>query len=233
MSRLLALRHERAFERMYRRHVADVYRYALAVLRDPEDAEQVTRITFLNAYRTMEQARRHDLNWLLSLTHEVCRLRIGHLVPEAGPVVMDGEPTVDDIRRALARLPLEHRAVLVMREVEGRSYDEIARLLEVPGDEVETLIFRARRSLREQVEGALSCREAQLSISRELDGYASRRERRLLETHLETCVRCNVFVRDQHEQRNALRRLADVELPQALTSFDAERKFVSSAASLR
>lgn len=232
MSRLLALRHERAFERLYRRHVADVYRYALAVLRDPEDAEQVTRITFLNAYRGMAKERTPDLNWLLGIVHEVCRLRIGQPTLDDGRVVVDGEPTVDDIRRALARLPLDQRAVLVMREVENRSYDEIAQLLEIGDDEVETLIFRARRSLREQVEGALSCREAQLSISRELDGHTSRRERRLLEAHIGTCVRCSVFVRDQHEQRDALRRLADVELPKALTNFNAERKFVSSAASL-
>jgi RNA polymerase sigma-70 factor, ECF subfamily len=231
MSRLLALRHERAFERMYRRHVGDVYRYALAVLRDPEDAEQVTRITFLNAYRGRGTAPKADLNWLLSIVHEVCRLRIGQATLDADPVVVDGEPTVDDIRRALARLPLDQRAVLVMREVERRSYEEIARLLEIPDDKVETLLFRARRSLREQVEGALSCREAQLSISRELDGQTSRREKRLLEAHMRTCVRCCVFVRDQHDQRNALRQLAQVDLPASLATFDGERKFLPSAAS--
>jgi DNA-directed RNA polymerase specialized sigma24 family protein len=53
MAPLLAqgLRMDRSFERIYRRHVGDVYRYALAVMRNPTDAEDVTQTTFLNAYR--------------------------------------------------------------------------------------------------------------------------------------------------------------------------------------
>ena len=51
MTPLLAqgLRSERAFERMYQRHVGDIYRYALAVLRNPADAEDVTQTRVLIA----------------------------------------------------------------------------------------------------------------------------------------------------------------------------------------
>jgi hypothetical protein len=77
MSLLLGRRQERAFERLYRRHVADVYRYSLVVLRDPDDAECATRATFASAYRRLERGERPDKpsTWLLKTAHEVCRWR--------------------------------------------------------------------------------------------------------------------------------------------------------------
>src|SRR5438128_1375658 len=111
-------RADRGFERLYQRHVSDVYRYALAVLHNAADAE--------------------------------------------------------DIKRALSHLAFNQRAALVMRELEGRSYAEIAEVLGVSVSAVETLIFRARRALREQLEGSLSCAEAERSISRQLDGRLDR-----------------------------------------------------------
>ena len=60
MAPLLAQRPrvDRAFERLYRRHVADVYHYALAVLRNPADAEDVTQTAFLNAYSAYSRGAR-------------------------------------------------------------------------------------------------------------------------------------------------------------------------------
>jgi RNA polymerase sigma-70 factor (ECF subfamily) len=230
MSRLLALRQKRAFERMYRRHVADVYRYALAVLRDPEDAEQVTQTTFVNAYRDPGRPRRANVNWLLGITYELCRRRDGDLRFEQGLWGLE-DPTADDARRALARLPFDERSVLALREVEGRSYTDIAKTLALPPSEVEELMFRARRSLQEHLQAGLTCREAQLAVSRDLDGHASRRERRLLREHLRSCVHCHVFAQDQHAQRDVLRQLAAVQLPRSLEIFGITRKVSAPSAS--
>ena len=60
----------------------------------------------------------------------------------------DERPNVEGVLRALGRLPFNQRAALIMRELEGRSYGEIAETLNVSVAAVETLIFRARRSLR-------------------------------------------------------------------------------------
>jgi len=63
---------------MYQRHVGDVYRYALAVMRNPADAEDVTQTTFLNAYRAFaEKGDRPEKpqNWLIAIAHNVCRQR--------------------------------------------------------------------------------------------------------------------------------------------------------------
>jgi hypothetical protein len=79
MSRQLATRHERAFERTCGRHVGDVYHYALAVLSDPLDAESATRATFASAYRSVcVGGGKAQLNTLLGIAYEVCRRRGGH-----------------------------------------------------------------------------------------------------------------------------------------------------------
>jgi hypothetical protein len=105
-----------------------------------------------------------------------------------------------------------------MRELEGRSYTEIAEILEVSTSAVETLIFRARRALREQLEGSITCGEAEFAISRQLDGRLPRQERGQLRAHLRECSECAGFARRQRAQRGALKTLALVPVPSSLMS---------------
>jgi RNA polymerase sigma factor (sigma-70 family) len=152
---------DRAFERLYRRYVADVYRYSLAVLRNPADAEDITQTTFLNAYRAFRRGEepRKPQHWLIKIAHNACRTRYlrASRRPNEVPledslhelaVPQDEIPNVKAILDALAKLPFNQRAALVMRELEGRSYSDIAGTLGVTVPAVETLIFRARRALR-------------------------------------------------------------------------------------
>src|SRR5581483_7369485 len=172
MAPLLAqrARSDRAFEKLYQRHAGDVYRYALVVMRNRDDAEDVTQTTFMNAYRAFARGERPRTpqNWLIAIAHNVCRQRFRQLQrqPSESPleedelaqIAPDDEaPSAEDIRRALSHLAFNQRAALVMRELEGRSYAEIAEVLQVSTSAVETLIFRARRALREQLEGSLTC----------------------------------------------------------------------------
>jgi RNA polymerase sigma-70 factor, ECF subfamily len=234
MTPLLAQRprSDRAFERMYRRHVGDVYRYALAVMRNPADAEDVTQTTFLNAYRSfVEKGNRPEKpqNWLIAIAHNVCRQRFRQsarrpsevaFADDIADTIVDEEtPSGEDIRRALGHLAFNQRAALVMRELEGRSYAEIAEILDLSTSAVETLIFRARRALREQLEGSLTCGEAEFAISRQLDGRLPRQERGQLRAHLRECAECAAFARRQRAQRGALKSLALVPVPGSLTSF--------------
>ena len=224
-------RADRSFERLYRRHVADVYRYALAVLRHPADAEDVTQTTFLNAYRAFQRGERPDAarNLLIAIAHNVCRQRFRQsarrprevaYVEDVGEALAPDEdaPDARDLGRALGELAFNQRAALVMRELEGRSYAEIASILELSVPAVETLIFRARRALREQLEGSLTCNEAELSISKQLDGRLSRKDRAALRGHLRKCPECARFARSQRAQRGALKALAAVPLPSSLAS---------------
>ena len=184
MSRRLA-RQDRAFERIYQRHVGDVYRYALVVLRDPQDAEDVTRTTFFNAYQGFCAGERphRPLNRLLAIAYELCRIRGGY-------VRLDEDALADP------------------------------------------------QSLREKLEDSLTCHQAKRAISRELDGRLSRKERRLLHRHLDSCPDCTIVAQDQQAQREALRALARFPVPTTLSSFfrsacvDLEsRKLLAAAAS--
>jgi len=221
---------DRAFERIYRRHAADVYRYALAVLDNPSDAEDVTQTTFLNAYRAISRGERPDRvkNWLIVIAHNVCRQRFRHAARRPEEVALDDDahaqpedersPSAEDIRRALSQLSFNQRSALVMRELEGRSYAEIADVLAISQSAVETLLFRARRALREQLEGALTCEQAELAISKQLDGKLSREERGALRAHLRACEECARVARRQRAQRTAWRALAAIPLPPSLAS---------------
>src|ERR671933_219183 len=155
------LARDQAFERLYRRYGREVYRYSLAVLRNPADAEDITQTTFLNAYRAYLRGEEpvKPRHWLIKIAHNACRTR--HLravrrpqeVPLAEtiaalPVAAEDAPKVEELLEALGRLPFNQRAALVMRELEGRSYVEIAETLDSSVAAVETLIFRARRALR-------------------------------------------------------------------------------------
>src|SRR5947208_12541847 len=149
-----------AFEGFYREHVAEIYQYALAVLGNSADAEDVTQQTFLNAYRAFQRGERpmKAHNWLIKIAHNVCRMRWRQssrrpqevpLENAAEPAALDDEkPSLDEVLAALARLPLNQRAAIVMREVEGRTYSEIADVLETSVPAVEALLFRARTNLR-------------------------------------------------------------------------------------
>src|SRR3954466_10087148 len=231
MTPLLAqrTRSDRAFERLYKRHVGDVYRYALAVMRNPADAEDVTQTTFLNAYRSyVEKGSRPEKpqHWLIAIAHNVCRQRFRQTSRRPAEVSFeddiadtigdDDTPSGDDIRRALGHLAFNQRAALVMRELEGRSYAEIAEILEVSTSAVETLIFRARRALREQLEEGITCHEAEFAISRQLDGRLPRKEKGVLRAHLRECEECSSFARSQRAQRGALKALAAIPLPSSL-----------------
>jgi RNA polymerase sigma factor (sigma-70 family) len=156
-----ALARDRAFESLYRRYVDDVYRYALALLRNPADAEDVTQTTFLNAYRAVKRGEKIEKpqNWLITIAHNAARSRYARASRRVAEVPLEDHleqlavpeverPQVQEVLDALGRLPLSQRAALVMRELEGRTYVEIAETLGVSVSAVETLIFRARRSLR-------------------------------------------------------------------------------------
>jgi RNA polymerase sigma-70 factor (ECF subfamily) len=222
---------DRAFERLYRRHVTDVYHYVLAVLRNPADAEDVTQTAFLNAYSAYRRGERPvaPRNWLIAIAHNVCRQRFRQSArrPQevafdedvAETLVRDDGPSAQDIRTALGHLAFNQRAALVMRELEGRSYAEIGEILGLSVSAVETLIFRARRALREQLEGSLTCQQAELALSRQLDGRLPRSERGALRAHLRACSDCASFARSQRAQRAAVRSIATIPLPASLASF--------------
>jgi RNA polymerase sigma-70 factor (ECF subfamily) len=236
MTPLLAYRLRRdfdgSFETVYRRHVRDVYGFALGILGNPDDAEDVTQTTFMNAYRALQRGDRvQNLRaWLLAIAHNVCRQRFRtaarrpqevELDPEAAEAFNDDDaPSAQDIRDAMTKLSFNQRTVLVLREIEGLSYEEIAQTMDVSLSAVETLLFRARKALREQLEVAerdLGCDAIQRLISLQLDGRLSRADRGLLRAHLRGCGECARFARSQRARKRVMPSLVGIPLPASLS----------------
>jgi RNA polymerase sigma factor (sigma-70 family) len=163
-TRLSSLQIEREFERLYRRHRREVFRAVLRDVRDVDEAEDVTQIAFLDAYRALQRGDEpiRPRAWLLTIAQNAARRR--YRIRAAGPreVELHAEllvapdesgPSAVEIRQAFARLTPGQRNALVLREIAGRSYAEIAVALDLTVPAVETLLFRARRALRLELTG--------------------------------------------------------------------------------
>lgn len=141
--------------------------YTMTMLRNREDAEDAVQTTFMNAYNSLVDGRvpRQESSWLFRIARNVCLNRIRtHQRKPAGS--LDGidvassrgvEDQVDQhlhavaLRSAIERLPEQQRKAIVLRELQGASYAEIADALETTQGAVESLIFRARRQLASSI----------------------------------------------------------------------------------
>lgn len=219
----------RTLDDLYRRHAGDVYRYAYGVLGNHADAEDVTQTTFMNALRALERGERvrKPGNWLLVIAHNVVRQRWRQELARPAQVELDRDlpgapqddatgPPLEELVRALQRIPHAQREALVMRELEGRSYREIADILELTPSALETLLFRARRSLAEELENVVTCERAERAMSTGFDGRLSRKERRRLDEHLRDCPQCGRLAAVQRRHRAVLRGLAVLPVPLSL-----------------
>lgn len=152
-------------ERLFHEYSRPVYRYCLARLGSPEEAEDAVQVTFLNAWRGLRQGMQPDepRAWLFTIAANVSstilrsRLRNGKVevrAPEDFERFPSGEPPEDevvDLDAALMALPLRQRQALLLRYWRGLSYAEIAAELASSKPAVETLLFRARRAVAESV----------------------------------------------------------------------------------
>lgn len=224
-------RASRAVDDLYRAHAGEVFRYAYAMLGNRADAEDVTQTTFINAMRALERGDRplKPSNWLITITHNIVRQRFRQQQARPAEVELDYDvvfeeaqhdgPSTEELVRALQRIPPAQRAALVMRELEGRSYKEIESILDTTTGALETLLFRARRSLAEELENLVTCERAELAMSRQIDGRLKRKERRRLDEHLEECGSCARLYAGRARQRRAFGRLALLPLPFSITFF--------------
>ena len=153
---------------LYERYYDRVYGYCLYKLGSREEAEDATQTTFLLVLRALERGvvPRLEANWLFTIAQNACRCRARtrgrgreHEVLSDPQVLQEVAPGRNGAREellgldeALADMPDLQRRALILREWRGCSYREIAQQLGLTGSAVETLIFRARRSLAQRLE---------------------------------------------------------------------------------
>lgn len=160
---------QEAFERLVKRYEARVRNLAFGFVRDRALAEDIAQDAFLRAYQKAGSIKRGESvrSWLYRVAinraqDEIRRIkRKREVALEDGWAHLDsgrhvsGEALVESMElgrhltRALALLRSEHRIPLVMREVQGMTYAEIAELLGWPLGTVQVRIHRGRLELRE------------------------------------------------------------------------------------
>lgn len=234
---------DREFEELYRRYAAEVQRYALAVSQNEVDAEDVTQQTFMNAYRALVRGEqpRAPRHWLIAIAHNVYRERLRRSSRRPTEVALDDNLravasdesrwSAEEIRHALSHLCRKQRAVIVLRELEGRPYAEIAEMLGLSQSATEALAFRARRALREQLESEVTCDQALAAVGRGLDGALSAPEHRALRAHLRACEPCAGLARRSRGRRRRIGGLALLPFPLPLKSLFGGGSLSAGAAS--
>lgn len=158
-------------EELYGAHASLVRSVCRGLLRDRNEAEDAVQQTFLSAHRALANGSlpREPAAWLATIARHECLARVRARMRE--PLPVDAEPRdtgpdahadavrrheVGEVRDALAALPAQQRDAILLRELRGLSYEEVASTLSVTTSAVESLIFRARRSLQTRLREALA-----------------------------------------------------------------------------
>ncbi len=173
---------EEAFRELVRRYERPVFSLIYRMVRDRETAEDLAQETFIKVLNHIDRYRPEFKlsSWLFKIANNVAidHLRKRHV----DTISMDGSPHATSaaeveatsfdvsvaqetpleelesrelgtaIERAIAKLRPEYRSCIMLRHVEGRSYEEIAQTLDLPLGTVKTYIHRARHELREALQ---------------------------------------------------------------------------------
>jgi RNA polymerase sigma factor (sigma-70 family) len=157
-----------ATQGLYERHAAKILSYCRRRLGSREEAEDAVQTTFMNAFRAFGNGvvPTSEMAWLFKIAENVClsrrrsswrRNRIEstsdlELLEQVVPSPRRHRDELIGIESALAAMPEQQRRAIVLREWQGLSYREVGAELELSQSAVETLIFRARRSLAQGLE---------------------------------------------------------------------------------
>jgi RNA polymerase sigma-70 factor (ECF subfamily) len=155
---------------LYERHRQRIFVFCLSRLGNRQEADDAVQNTFLYAFASLSRGivPENELAWLYAIARNVCRTRqrslwrrrrveasvdldtIGERVGRAD----ESNEELIGLDEALAAMPTRQQQALLLREWQGLSYDEIGATLAVSQAAVETLLFRARRTLARRLEQA-------------------------------------------------------------------------------
>lgn len=165
-----------AFENLIEIHRKRVYNIALKMLHNQEDAYDITQEVFIRVFKSMKEFREEASfsTWIYRITKNACldELRkrknkatvsmdedletedgtIKRQVEDCSPgpdALYESMELRDIVRTAIELLSDEHKFVIILRDLQGFSYEEIAKVLECPEGTVKSRINRARKALKE------------------------------------------------------------------------------------
>lgn len=202
----------RAFEQIYRRYHQDLYRFCLAMVGNPQDAQDALQNTMVKVLRGLPgEEREIKLRpWLYRIARneavEILRRRRDsvELEPQQIPVaaVTETAEARERLRTLLAdleQLPERQRAALVLRELSGLDFEQIGASFGTSAAVARQTLYEARLSLRQLEAGReMRCDEVMRELS-DADGRVTRR--REIRAHLRSCPDCRAF-RDEISRRH-------------------------------
>jgi RNA polymerase sigma factor (sigma-70 family) len=230
-----------AFATLYDRYESRIYNFCHRLLGSPDDAADATQDAFLKVLQRLPKLEGRELNfsaYLFTAARNASYDMIGKRkkaqpmeeLPEhgggegardPGDLDLDPERTAmtatlqEEVREANGRLPERQREVLALRELEDRSYDEIAEIMGMNRNSVAQLISRARIKLRDELRGTAlagvavsspECERALPLIASRADGQLKDGEDKTwLESHLGTCETCKVSEQAMEEAGRSYR----------------------------
>jgi RNA polymerase sigma factor (sigma-70 family) len=213
-----------AFEELYRRYHHRIAAYVRRMVRDPARAEDLAQDAFFSALRRMRatDAQIAFKPWIFEIARNAAidhwrrtsraeevsveaeeQLRASdrvRLVGSAGPdsALVDKE-RLEHLRGAFDELSAVHTRILVMRELEGLSYREIAERLDLSRASVESALFRARRRLESEyadISEGRRCTAMRTVMARLAEGLQDRRDEGRLARHARRCHVCRRRARE-------------------------------------
>ncbi len=207
-----------AFEALFRRHHGRIVAYVRGIVTDHSGADDIVQDVFVSAYRNLLCSDREIAfkPWVYEIAKNACidQLRRAR---HASEVSIDSErfrdrdegrlaaavrstdaevsrrQKLESLKMAFNELPQRQHDVLVMRELEGLSYDNIGSRVGLSRSAVESVLFRARKRLKtefDEISTGERCTRAQATLARASNGRIGAREQRQLSCHLRDCAAC-------------------------------------------
>ncbi|HEY0096701.1 MAG TPA: sigma-70 family RNA polymerase sigma factor [Archangium sp.] len=189
---------QRAFKLLVERYQRKVYAVALGMLKDKEEAMDVSQEAFVKVYKYLDHFKGDSsfYTWLYRITVNICidvmrrknsaggemeefdesapmdlsEARIGALGSRLGTNPQKSalrRELAEKIQEALASVPEKHRAILLLREVEGMSYEDLSRTLDIPKGTVMSRLFHARAKVQKILSEYLELDEAKSGVGSE------------------------------------------------------------------
>lgn len=164
---------EQSFRERALQHIDGLYGYAMTLARNHAEAEDLVQETYLRAMQAFERLRPNSnlKSWLFTILRNVrlnrvrdglSKSRVVEMTePDGGAREFEDKSSKDpffsyltkvkqaDVRKAIEELPTAYREVIVLREFEEMSYEEIAQVLDCPSGTVMSRLSRARERLKE------------------------------------------------------------------------------------
>jgi RNA polymerase sigma factor (sigma-70 family) len=207
-----------AFEALFLRYRSRVVGYVRGMVSDHGRAEDIVQEAFISALRALRSSDQ-DIAfrpWIHEIAKNACidHMRRARRAQEVSidsedfgaqdegrlsesvaqtEVAVAGRAELESLRMAFGDLPESQHQILVMREFEGLSYDKIGSRMGLSHGAVESLLFRARRRLRdgfEEIDTGERCMSMRAAMEAIADGNGRARERRRLLSHLGDCKPC-------------------------------------------